>query len=68
MSGASEMTSGVVDASFSLPEWQAVQMIFFAPGLLNLHAIYRRTLHLFYKQGLQRIPFLQVSIFLMVTQ
>ena len=25
------MTSGLVDASFSLPEWQAVKMIFFAP-------------------------------------
>ena len=26
-----EMTSGRVNASFSLPEWQAVKMIFFAP-------------------------------------
>ena len=26
-----EMTSGLVNASFSLPEWQAVKMIFFAP-------------------------------------
>ena len=25
------MTSGLVDASFSLLEWQAVKMIFFAP-------------------------------------
>ena len=25
------MTSGQVNASFSLPEWQAVKMIFFAP-------------------------------------
>ena len=25
------MTSGLVNASFSLPEWQAVKMIFFAP-------------------------------------
>ena len=25
------MTSGLVNASFSLPEWQAVEMIFFAP-------------------------------------
>ena len=25
------MTSGLVSASFSLPEWQAVKMIFFAP-------------------------------------
>ena len=29
--GLVEMTSGVVDASFILPEQQAVQMIFFAP-------------------------------------
>ena len=25
------MTSGLVNASFSLPKWQAVKMIFFAP-------------------------------------
>ena len=29
--GLVEMTSGPVSASFSLPEWQAVKMIFFAP-------------------------------------
>ena len=29
--GIVEMTSGLVNASFSLPEWQAVKMIFFAP-------------------------------------
>ena len=28
--GLVEMTSGLVNASFSLPEWQAVKMIFFA--------------------------------------
>ena len=28
--GLAEMTSGLVKASFSLPEWQAVRMIFFA--------------------------------------
>ena len=28
-----EMTSGLVNASFSLPEWQAVEMMFFAPCL-----------------------------------
>ena len=28
------MTSGLVNASFSLPEWQAVKMIFFAPCLI----------------------------------
>ena len=29
--GLVEMKSGLVNASFSLPEWQAVKMIFFAP-------------------------------------
>ena len=29
--GLVEMTSGLVNASFSLPELQAVKMIFFAP-------------------------------------
>ena len=29
--GLVETTSGLVNASFSLPEWQAVKMIFFAP-------------------------------------
>ena len=29
--GLAEMMSGLVNASFSLPEWQAVKMIFFAP-------------------------------------
>ena len=28
--GLVEMTSGLVNASFSVPEWQAVKMIFFA--------------------------------------
>ena len=31
LSGLVEMTSGLVNAIFSLPEWQAVKMIFFAP-------------------------------------
>ena len=31
LSGLVEMTSGLVSVSFSLPEWQAVKMIFFAP-------------------------------------
>ena len=26
-----EMISGLVNASLSLPEWQAIKMIFFAP-------------------------------------
>ena len=29
--GLLEMTFGLVNASFSLPEWQAVKMLFFAP-------------------------------------
>ena len=29
--GLAEMKSGLVNASFSLPEWQAVKMSFFAP-------------------------------------
>ena len=29
--GLVEMMSGLVNASFSLPEWQAVKMSFFAP-------------------------------------
>ena len=29
--GVVEVTSEVVNAGFSLPEWQAVKMIFFAP-------------------------------------
>ena len=31
--GLVEMTSGLVNASFSLPKWEAVNMIFFAPYL-----------------------------------
>ena len=29
--GLDEMTSGLVNASFSLPAWKAVKMIFFGP-------------------------------------
>ena len=29
--GLVEVTSGLVNTSFSLPEWQTVKMIFFAP-------------------------------------
>ena len=29
--GLVEMTSGLRNVSFSLPEWEAVKMIFFAP-------------------------------------
>ena len=34
--GLVEMMSGVVNASISLPEWQAVKVIFFAPCDLQL--------------------------------
>ena len=34
--GLVEMTFGLVNVSFSLPEWQAVKMTFFAPWLLAL--------------------------------
>ena len=37
--GLDEMTSGLVNASFSLPEWQAVKMISLQPALSSL-AIY----------------------------
>ena len=33
--GLVEMTFGLVNASFSLPEWQAVKMTFFAPWALK---------------------------------
>ena len=33
--GLVEMTSGLVNAGFSLPEWEAVKMIFFAPCPFN---------------------------------
>ena len=38
--GLVEMTSGLVNASFSLPKWQAVKMIFFVPchHLVTLYA------------------------------
>ena len=34
--GLVEMMSGLVNASFSLPEWQAVKMIFFAPWMCEV--------------------------------
>ena len=34
LSGLVEMMSELVSASFSLPKWQAVKMIFFAPCLI----------------------------------
>ena len=35
-SGLVEMTFGLVYASFSLPEWQAVKMTFFAPPVRHV--------------------------------
>ena len=35
--GLVQMTSGLVNASFSSPEWQAVKMIFFAPYFLQIN-------------------------------
>ena len=35
--GLVQMTSGLVNASFSLPEWQAVKVIFFAPCFLQVN-------------------------------
>ena len=35
--GLGETTSGLVNASFSLPEWQVVKMIFFAPCKKSLY-------------------------------
>ena len=34
--GRVKMMSGLVNASFSLLEWQAVEMIFFAPWLIKI--------------------------------
>ena len=33
--GLVEMNSGLVNASFSLPEWQAVKISFFAPCVMQ---------------------------------
>ena len=35
--GLVEMMSGLVNASFSLPKWQAVKMIFFAPYVIYIY-------------------------------
>ena len=34
--GLVEMIFGLVNVSFSLPEWQAVKMTFFAPCMYNI--------------------------------
>ena len=36
--GLVEMTSGLVNAGFSLPKWQALEMIFFAPCRVNFQS------------------------------
>ena len=38
--GLVEMTSGLVNARFSLPEWQVVKMILFAPWAIIKVYIY----------------------------
>ena len=35
------MTSGLENASFSLPEWQAVKMIFFAPCEVKIYSCFQ---------------------------
>ena len=45
--GLVEMTSGLVNDSFSLPEWQAVKMIFFAPCILSIFDMVFRYLPIF---------------------
>ena len=42
--GLVEMTSGLVNASFSLLEWQAVKMIFFAPSAVTAQILNRSLL------------------------
>ena len=42
--GLVEMTSGLVNASYSLPERQAVKMIFFAPCFLLVELTFLRLL------------------------
>ena len=39
--GLVKMTSGLVNATFSLPEWQAVKMIFFTLCITDVKKIVR---------------------------
>ena len=58
--GLVEMTSGLVNASFSLPEWQAAKMIFFAPRVILFFSFsIERTPH----QDKYLVPFPRVSVF-----
>ena len=58
--GLVEMTSGLVNASFSLPEWQALKVIFFAPWFTwatenscQMNLAYGLDLHEFYLEDLK---------------
>ena len=55
LSGLVEMMPGLVNASFSLPKWQAVKMIFFAPGPLcfTKHCHYKETFDTDHSSGLK---------------
>ena len=41
--GLVEMMSGLVNASFSLPKWQAVKMVFFAPYVIYIYLYIKKT-------------------------
>ena len=58
--GLVEMTSGLVNASFSLPEWQTLKIIFFAPWFTwatensrQMNQAYGLDLHEFYLEDLK---------------
>ena len=74
--GLVEMTFGLVNASFSLPEWQAVKMIFFGPcfsdiiifswwkpvrASQNVCCFLRLLVHVFTLANLWRTTFLNVN-------
>ena len=53
--GLVEMTSGLVNAGFSLPEWQAVKMIFFAPCCIYIpFVLIAKILALCFKENLHQ--------------
>ena len=47
--GLVEMMYGLVNASFSLPEWQAVKIIFFAPCELPVLLTFRTHSHILHQ-------------------
>ena len=55
--GLVEMKSGLVNASFSLPEWQAVKMIFFAPCCNHSDLFYFLMLPTYYVNFLRAASF-----------